>query len=146
MSNDLMKLNELIPQLKFCNYENEASKLECNVAFRQISKIIERLDHSLENIIKDESNLVDYTDEEFRRYYKLKKQLNFIITGTYDDVEANKIFEQMGYKVDSCEPSPEKCEDCEHLNYDVDDGIYSNFYCDKLDRSLDDELLGRVFR
>lgn len=41
-----------------------------------------------------------------------------------------------------CEPSPEKCEDCEYLDY----GIYSNFYCDKLDRSLDDELLGRVFR
>ena len=41
-----MRLDELIPQLKWCGYECEAGKLECNIAFRQIAHIIERLDYT----------------------------------------------------------------------------------------------------
>ena len=44
-----MRLDELIPQLKSCGYECEAGKLECNIAFRQVSHIIERLDYILGN-------------------------------------------------------------------------------------------------
>ena len=46
MTEHVMKLDELIPQLKSCGYECEAGKLECNIAFRQIAHIIERLDYT----------------------------------------------------------------------------------------------------
>jgi len=49
MTEHLMKLDELIPQLKLCGYECEAGKLECNIAFRQIAHIIERIDYILGN-------------------------------------------------------------------------------------------------
>ena len=39
---------------------------------------------------------------------------------------------------------PDVCFECKFLNYDVDDGIYTNFWCTELDRNLDDELQGRV--
>jgi len=49
MTEHVMKLDELIPQLKSCGYECEAGKLECNIAFRQIAHIIERIDYILGN-------------------------------------------------------------------------------------------------
>jgi uncharacterized Fe-S center protein len=40
--------------------------------------------------------------------------------------------------------SPDICINCNHLDYDCDDGIYTNFWCDVLERFLDDELQGRI--
>jgi hypothetical protein len=35
-----MTLKECIAQLEWCDYECEAGKLKCNIAFRQIKKAI----------------------------------------------------------------------------------------------------------
>ena len=64
MTEHLMKLDELIPQLKWCGYECEAGKLECNVAFRQIAHIIERLDYTY-NQQRKEFNPDAFTKHEY---------------------------------------------------------------------------------
>ena len=64
MTEHLMKLDELIPQLKWCGYECEAGKLECNIAFRQIAHIIERLDYTY-NQQRKEFNPDAFTKHEY---------------------------------------------------------------------------------
>ena len=59
---DNMKLDELIPQLKSCGYECEAGKLECNIAFRQIAHIIERIDY----IYKQQKK--HFNPDDFRKW------------------------------------------------------------------------------
>ena len=64
MTEHVMKLDELIPQLKWCGYECEAGKLECNIAFRQIAHIIERLDYTY-NQQRKEFNPDAFTKHEY---------------------------------------------------------------------------------
>jgi len=64
MTEHVMKLDELIPQLKWCGYECEAGKLECNIAFRQIAHIIERFDYTY-NQQRKEFNPDAFTKHEY---------------------------------------------------------------------------------
>ena len=96
MTEHLMKLDELIPQLKFCGYECESGKLECNIAFRQIAHIIERLDFIYKNQQK-EFPIEIYTQRELAIKEQLEAQMNFILTGCSDNVAKIQL-EKMGYE------------------------------------------------
>lgn len=48
---------------------------------------------------------------------------------------------------DNCEnPTPDLCEECTSLSYDYDEdtGLKKNFWCLSFDKSLEDELFGRL--
>jgi len=91
-----MKINELIPQLKWCGYECEAGKLECNIAFRQICDIINRINL----IYKQQSEPMEcelYTRQELDIRYALEKQINYILTGCLDKNVVIEELKKMGY-------------------------------------------------
>ena len=91
-----MKLDELIPQLKWCGYECEAGKLECNIAFRQITHIIERLDYILKQQRK-EFNPDAFTKHDLEIKHALETQMNFILTGCSGNVAEIELG-RMGYE------------------------------------------------
>ena len=91
-----MKLDELIPQLKWCGYECEAGKLECNIAFRQITHIIERLDYILKQQRK-EFNPDTFTKHDLEIKHALETQMNFILTGCSGNVAEIELG-RMGYE------------------------------------------------
>ena len=95
MTEHKLKLDELIPQLKSCGYECEAGKLECNIAFRQIAHIIERLDYTY-NQQRKEFNPDAFTKRDLEIKYTLEKQMNYIITGCSDDTVSKIELERMG--------------------------------------------------
>ncbi len=96
MTEHLMKLDELIPQLKWCGYECEAGKLECNIAFRQITHIIERLDYILKQQRK-EFNPDAFTKHDLEIKHALETQMNFILTGCSGNVAEIELG-RMGYE------------------------------------------------
>ena len=97
MTEHKLKLDELIPQLKSCGYECEAGKLECNIAFRQIAHIIERIDYIYKQQ-KKHFNPDAFTKRDLEIIYTLEKQMNYIITGCSDDTVSKIEFERMGYE------------------------------------------------
>ena len=97
MTEHKLKLDELIPQLKSCGYECEAGKLECNIAFRQIAHIIERLDYTY-NQQRKEFNPDAFTKHDLEIKHALEAQMKFIITGCSDDIVSKIELERMGYE------------------------------------------------
>jgi hypothetical protein len=95
MTEHVMKLDELIPQLKSCGYECEAGYLECNIAFRQIAHIIERLDYTY-NQQRKEFNPDAFTKHDLEIKHALEAQMKFIITGCSDDIVSKIELERMG--------------------------------------------------
>jgi len=96
MTEHLMKLDELIPQLKLCGCECEAGKLECNIAFRQIAHIIERLDYTY-NQQRKEFNPDAFTKHDLEIKQALETQMNFILTGCSGNVAEIELG-RMGYE------------------------------------------------
>ena len=80
MTEHKLKLDELIPQLKSCGYECEAGKLECNIAFRQIAHIIERIDYIFKRQ-REGFNPEEFTRHDLEIKQALETQMDFIITG-----------------------------------------------------------------
>ena len=99
MTEHKLKLDELIPQLKSCGYECEAGKLECNVAFRQIKEVVERIEFVFGRQINRPDNVGEYLSKEDLIKIKHGEELiNFILTGCNCDSIVKTELERMGYE------------------------------------------------
>lgn len=99
MNEPKMTLKECIEQLEYCNYECEAGKLECNVAFRQIKEVVERIEFVFGRQINRPDNVGEYLSKEDLIKIKHGEELiNFILTGCNCDSIVKTEFERMGYE------------------------------------------------
>lgn len=86
MNEPKMTLKECIEQLKWCGYECEAGKLECNVAFRKLAHVVDEIEG-----LYNESRSTACRDPS------QSKILKHIITGKCLGIEQDEELKAMGY-------------------------------------------------
>jgi len=97
-----MRIDELIPQLESCDYECEAGNLKCNIAFRQLKHIVERLVEIKFKISGIPNKKPEWlTNAEYIDHIAQIKLMNYILTGAdgKDTEKVNEILIEMGYKI-----------------------------------------------
>jgi len=95
MKETKMTLKECIRQLESCNFECEAGKLECNIAFKQLKDLVERVEEVYNTIESQDLNKISPIIRPIQ--FGNLKQMKFLITGKCLGIEQEEELKNMGY-------------------------------------------------